>query len=403
MLNSSSHKLILLTIKILLVITPLYSFAEVMAFINGSLTSQSEALTPVYIKIIKDLGFIFIMLFSSISILQRKRISKVFIYCIPIGFLTIVSFLVSYSQSPILAVAGLRWILPIFLLFFLVNEIEDKTMEDINSILSFLLVISFSLQIYQLFYASGWFGVNQFGLAARTPGIFLIPNTCAFFDCLCVFFNFFFNKKPNFWLLLIACISIFLTASGTGIIVLFFLLLIMFATKIFTKSRVKLVIALVTPLISFILFIFFSVILEITTGRGSDYAEISGGIRWEIFVDALNRASLLSSEFGVGTNSGILLIANQGDFNSSMIVDSMYTAIVVNTGLLGTFIFLIFILGWITFVFRYKQVDAICFTLIYLVFSSTINMTESFPINLLYAVVTAYYASSQTKIKQVYG
>ena len=177
----------------------------------------------------------------------------------------------------------------------------------------------------------------------------------------------------------------------------------MFATKILTKSRVKLVIALVTPLISFILSIFFSVILETTTGRGSNYVEISGGTRWEIFVDALNRASLLSSEFGVGTNSGILLIANQDEFNNSMIVDSMYAAIVVNTGLLGTFIFLIFILGWITFVFRYKQVDAICFTLIYLVFSSTINMTESFPINLLYAVVTAYYASSQTKIKQVYG
>ena len=99
MLNSFSHKLILLTIKILIVATPLYSFAEAMAFVDGSLTSQSEALTPVYIKIIKDLGFIFIILVSFTSILQRKRISKVFIYCIPIGFLTIVSFLVSYRPT----------------------------------------------------------------------------------------------------------------------------------------------------------------------------------------------------------------------------------------------------------------------------------------------------------------
>ena len=54
----------------LLVLTPIFSIKESLALIMGGIVNNSTALTPVYIKAIKDLCFVLI------SFVSKKREKK---------------------------------------------------------------------------------------------------------------------------------------------------------------------------------------------------------------------------------------------------------------------------------------------------------------------------------------
>lgn len=376
-----------LIILILVAITPVFNIGEVMAFVSGTLKSQSVIETTIYIKFIKDIGFFSIIFFSSLAIFKKKKINRLFLIYIPLIILTTLLFVISYLNHPILALAGIRWILPVFLSFFLINHVNDKLMEEVGKVLFILILISLAAQVYQLFYASKWFGVNAFGLAGRVPGIFLIPNTSGFFVCLGLFFNYFFSKNyyKKILILVLGSFSIFLTQSGTAIATLLLAAFTVVAYKIIKRRNFIIFLFLFPPILVILLLATLS-LLPTLTARGENILSISGASRWNFFIETLNNSQLIETEFGKGTNTSVVLQAD------SIITDSMYIAIIYNTGIIGSVIFLAMILIWLFYTVRSKRLDVICFTLIYSLFSATTNITEAFPMNLLLALGLAYYA-----------
>lgn len=394
MLKFNPKKIIRLIILILVAFTPIFNIGEVLAFISGTIRSQNIIATPIYIKLIKDIGLVSLIFFSSLAIFKKKKVHRLLLLYIPLIIFTLFLFAISYLNHPILALAGIRWILPVFLSFFLINHVNDKLMAEVAKVLFILILISLSAQVYQLFYASAWYGVNALGLAARVPGIFLIPNTSGFFICLGLFFNYFFYSKNNYnrkLILVLGSISIFLTASGTAIVTLLLIVFTVVAYKI-VKRRNFILFLFLFPQILVILLLATLSLLPTLTGRGEGILSISGASRWNQFIEILNDSQLIATEFGKGTNTGIALQANLDVATGSIITDSMYTAIISNTGIIGGVIFLAMILIWLFYTLRSKQLDVICFTMIYSLFSATTPITEAFPMNLLFALGLAYYA-----------
>jgi len=79
-----------------------------------------------------------------------------------------------------------------------------------------------------------------------------------------------------------------------------------------------------------------------------------------------------------------------------MVVDSFYSSILGNMGLLAFVMFIIVYMFWIIGVVYNGRHDLYAFTFIYTLFGATNIFTEAFPMNVLFAIGVAYY------IRQVY-
>ncbi|HOK63669.1 MAG TPA: hypothetical protein PLE17_07235, partial [Soehngenia sp.] len=384
----SIRNIIINIILMLLVFTPIFSIQESLGLIFGGIVDQSTALTPVYVKAMKDLGFLIIILAGFIRILKLRSINKIaFLVFMYIALVLIFSFF--YKNNLLIFLAGIRWILSIFLIIFLIPYIHRNLLEIIAKLLAYLFVFHFIFQIIQLFFASGWFGLNALGLSARNPGMFFMPNTSAFFTIMVLFFTMFY-LKINFFrklIFLLSPLSLFLTASGTGV-----------ATYIAIMSVYLLrqkYFALITVFEIILFFVLFYTIEDITGRAG--IIEESFGTRIELFFSALANSNFFSQNLGYGTSTGYLL-ANEYGLSFDMIAtDSTYASIIVNLGLSSfvltiVILFVALVLAWLN---KNKQI-LICI-IIFGLFSSTTSILEAYPMNLLFSVLAAYYLGNYKK------
>ena len=118
--------------------------------------------------------------------------------------------------------------------------------------------------------------------------------------------------------------------------------------------------------------------------RDANYVEVSGGTRLSIFTKSLVESNLFSSDFGLGTNSAVLL--GKGE-----IMDSTFASLVVNLGYIGLFLILglIFLFLLYSVVAGYKSLFV--FISIYTLFAFTTIIFEVYPVNLLMAVLLVYF------------
>jgi len=229
----------------------------------------------------------------------------------------------------------------------------------------------------------GYFGVTIFGRSSRNPGIFFIPNTAAFFSLLCLFFSIYFpiSEKARKTCLYLVPISIFLTASGTGLAGIF----VVYFIYLVPAKYLKLVFV-IAPLFS----IPFLYLIELISGR--DIIENSLLIRMDIFVKLFKSIPLISNFFGAGTTSSFLASNLTGETNELFSTDSTFATIIVNLGLLPFLIFLVFFIFWITMILHnYRNKELLIFTMIFTFFALTTSFTESFPGNFLFAVLFSTY------------
>lgn len=229
-----------------------------------------------------------------------------------------------------------------------------------------------------MFFASSWYGTSAFGLNLRNPGLFLIPNTGAFFSIVSLYTSLFisdFTKKKKFFIILISTISVFLTLSGTGLIVFLCVLFFYFATKEMMKWYL-----LIVPF--GIIFIYFFVIF--LSSRDANYIEQSGGTRLSIFMENFMKSDVVSTNFGFGTNTAVML--GKGE-----IMDSTFASLIVNLGYFGFFavVFLFFLLISYSIIFRNKSLFV--FFVVFTLFSFTTIISEVYPVNLIMAVLVVYF------------
>lgn len=372
------EKLILLA----LVLTPLFSFQEAVSLIFGGIVNNSTALTSPYVKGIKDLIFILIILVSLVLIFNRKKINLILLSLLAIFFLLL--FIPAYlnHDNVIIFFAGIRWFMPFILVLFLIRHIDKNLLTKIAEVLFWLFIFHFIFQIIQLFFAGGWFGINSLGLSARNPGIFFIPSTAGVFAILVLFFSkFYMDKHLERKIYFLIPISLFLTASGTGIGTY-----IIFMSIYYLKEKYFLLMPI------FLIFLAFILIFALDTLSGrSGLLEESFGTRLLIFRDVFYDASLLPTSFGYGTSTGYL-IANKFGLDFDMAVtDSWFATIFVNFGLINSFIVVALLVTFYIILIAKKRKEELLFLTIFTLFSATTVFTESFPANLLFAVLLAYY------------
>ena len=201
----------------LIVLTPFLSLGESLALIFGGITSNSEAITPPFIKGLKDIGFLLFALIFTVRSFSLPYIKSVYANFL---FLILLTVILAFGLSANFLVfgIGLRWLLPLLLPVFFHPFLSFTLLRKTSFLLNRLLIIQLLFQLSQMFFGSVWFGANSFGLASRNPGFFFIPSTAGIF-AVCVFlFHIFTRPRLDFPLTFLVSISIFLTVSGTAII-----------------------------------------------------------------------------------------------------------------------------------------------------------------------------------------
>lgn len=370
-----------------LILTPLFSIGEVSALLRGSVGSQLLARTPLAIKAMKDVLLIALVALGAVRI-ARSGETNVLAVPFTILFLYTIVVAVLASDSPALALAGLRWSMPVFVAFFVWDVVDGMLMSRIASVLSVMLGLHVAMQIAELFLMSHWYGASILGLAARVPGFFLIPSTAGFFAVTALFFSHFYCenailRRVTYFL---APVSVFLTQSGTGIVVL----ALVAALLTLGAQRAWLILPIGVAAVA-ILF----PLLPLLTGRGADFVAVSGGTRVSIFVDLLRHTQVIPTDFGYVTNTAVSLVANGGSGLRTdaipAIVDSTYASVWGNLGIGGGLFFALFCVSWGVVVVCSRRLDLYVATAIFALYSATTIIFEAYPMNLLLAISAAYF------------
>lgn len=388
-LNSLQRRLILLGF----IIVPFISIGELLALFSGQLLSQTSNLTGVF-KFSKDLIFIILILIGVFDYLLRNEISrKAFAFMSLVIVITVPPLLIGFGNELLLMAAGLRWIIPVLLPVFIFKALNKELIERISIYIFYLLITHLIVQIFQMFFAGAWYGTSAFGLNLRNPGLFLIPNTGAFFTISCLYYSLFiaeFSVRKKTFITIISGASVFLTLSGTGLVVLFFVVF-------FYVAKIQMIKWLFFLIPVGMVFLYFSV--TFISARDENYVQESGGTRLSIFFESFMESNLVSTEFGAGTNTAVLL--GKGE-----IMDSTFASLIVNLGYFGFFSVLALVVISFCYAVISKNRALFVFISIFSLFGFTTIIFEVYPANLIMAVLLVYFiktSSGENLKKEVFA
>lgn len=331
----------------LILVSVLSNVYEVIALFKGELTSssQSNPLTPFYIKSLKDI------LIFSLLIVRFQGIGKSFDeLSLPVPFwICLLFFLISLFftilyQNILSAAVAIRWFMP-FLFFPAFFNFESKHIQKvIYKAITTVLIIGLVLQVLQFFYSSSYFGKNLLGFSLRNPGIYLIPSSMASLTMMAMYYtyNFASNSSVKSILLYFVCpLSILLTSSGSGIlsILLFYGFLL---------SRFLLIDNMLSLILGVVVFTLAFLFLPELTGREDIYTSLTDRVgillkNFEIenFIFSFNSAK--------ATNTANLvnrLLGGNVQQLDAFVADSTIVSLISGIGLVGAVSFLILYLGY---------------------------------------------------------
>jgi hypothetical protein len=360
-----------------LIIVPLNNISEILALFTMTLKSQSEALTPFFIKILKDAVYIFFFIYGFYYLFKTQKIDRIILF-LALLFLFVIlplntTLLLGDTDFAQLLI-GIRFSLPLLIIFLSFYIFNKNDILKIKNLLFILFYLNLGIQIVQFFMGIPLYGIyDTLGFSIRNPGFFLLPNTSAFFIIIItylVLYHFDIKEKIKIRFIFFSFLSILLTASGTGIFVFLILNIIYF-----TKKILLLIFLILSPIF---LYLTLNLVEYI---RDTEYISISGSTRLKILMDMFNSASLISSDFGKFTNAYVLL---RGDGD---IMDSTWAALLGNYGFLPSVILVLILI----FLFIYSLINLdkskISFLIIILSFSSTTIIFEAYPMNILLSIV----------------
>ena len=317
-------------ILVALILTPIFTFQESLSLLIGGFINYSSILTSPYIKGVKDLIFIFIILSSILFIIQTLRVNRITLIILTVILIFILLPAYYFNDNIWLYLSGIRWIMPFILLAFLINHIDKNLILSISKILFYLFLIHFTFQIIQVMYA-----LNPY---MRNPGIFIVPNTAALFSLIVLFFCVhYMGSQMKKLIHILVPISIYVTQSGTGIAVYIIFMMIYHLPRRYL---------IFVPIISILMVAVLLVTLDFLTGRYG-LVENSLGPRVTIFLDLLWNGNYWPENFGIGTATAYLL-SNKFDLPLNVVeTDSWYAGIIVNLGLFTSFLILTIIMTFL--------------------------------------------------------
>ena len=396
---------------ILLSLVPVLNIGEISGFVRGDMQAAFWFTTPLYIKLIKDIGFLLIILLSMPLLFEmdKKKRNIVILFLSALSVFTALLFFISYKNNPVQALAGLRWMTPLFLTTIMVGTIDDDLITQIAKVIAVVFLISVALQLYEIFNVKPLPGycvnsqAHEFFKLKPWPGsfvnlqallkyvvsrpwvggVFVLYNTTGFFTCVTMFLAYFYIKRGALRIitLILVPLSLLLARSGTGMPVYILSNFLIWAKGKF--SIIKLFLFFVVALL---------IISPISFMRGHDIIKYFKPRVWAQAESALKETGMISREFGKGTNAMVLYNQKFKTESKGLILDSTIAATIVNTGLAGLIIVVFLYAIWLIFVILSGRPDAMIFTFIYSLFALTASVMEAFPMNLIFAVGVAYFA-----------
>lgn len=340
--------------------------------------------SPFIIKIGKDFGMILLVLIGYIRIFYRRKVHINQAYFVFFPLYIIICCL--FTQETMLCIAGIRWIIPFILMGLLFPYVDDILLRKISIILFFFLILQFITQCIELFVMKPYNGTTVFGLTARVPGLFYVPNTSASFVLLTYYIIIVFssNNVIKKFTTLLSFLSLLLMMSSTGT---FIFIIILFFKKYYNSKYFKLLL-IVSP---FFLLIIFSN-LDILTGRSDGSTAESGSVRISILEYSLRNTTLISNNFGEATNS-----AKGLGLDESFIADSNIIAVYHNLGILG-FLYITAISAYsIMYAYIKKKINILMFLIIFFLLNIPAVFFEVFPANLLSSIIIAFYLKKESE------
>lgn len=360
-------KLFLWLFVLFLFSMPLNNYSEIMAMMRGELGwgAWSVPLTPIYIKVIKDVFILIAFVMTFIKIGMNKRLflhlitTRYFIFpnvlLIFLFFISSVSFLSIPFDFVFIGFRAYWTILLVYVgaCFFYIDE------RLIGRVFLYVFLIHFILQIIQLLLGSGYAVFHEI----RSPGIFIVPSTAGAFALLAYYFSVR-SKQVAFQIL--AILSIVLSASTMAMLILF--AYVAFKILMLFRHRYELYIFV----FAFVFFIFYLIFdnLGTVSGRG-DGAYISlftrlGYIK-SVFEDFSNLA--FGRGMGIATSQAVM-----AGMDGAIVADNTYSGAMLNLGWIATVFLFLFMLSSF-FIFE----SPILF-FIFLGFSMVTNFFEMSPV-----------------------
>ena len=114
-----------------------------------------------------------------------------------------------------------------------------------------------------------------------------------------------------------------------------------------------------------------------------------------MFRDVFYDGAYLSNNFGFGTSTGYLIANKYGlDFEMA-VTDSWFATSIVNLGIINSFIVVLLMISTFIILIISKDKEKLNFFIIYTLFGATTVFTESYPANIIFAVLLAYYLRSK--------
>lgn len=359
----------------ILIATVLQNYFDIKEILNGAALNLTAYEGPIIFKLLKDIIYLTLLISIAWLAIQTKRWPFTHT-AVAFGLVTLISFSISAVVNDLtIAAIGLRWVVPL-VIFFVLRDFAVRIDPKFGTY--WLLLGMFhclSAQIYELFHMPPIYGEILGGFPARTPGIFLAPNSTAFFACSCCACISAFSYEQYRTRVIAACVALvicLLAQSGTGIVT---------ATVLFiwiVKGQFSLASMVAATIMGALVFLN----LDAITMR-EDFVAVSGGNRVDVFIDTLTTALTSIGNFGIYTNAGTL---QENAFAIDFAADSLWASWFGNFGILAPVQLALFTFFVLKNMRRVNWQAAFPCVLVFLFFSMTTIIFEAFPMNLLLGI-----------------
>lgn len=351
---------------------PINNSFEVIAMMKGVLPygGWSSQLTPLFIKLYKDLFLLFFAFYIAYRFLKNVEIRIIFSNYIffPVhGFFICVVFyfFISLFKGDIfISFIGLRSYLAVIYVYLGSIMFKTVNIKMLSKVIFTLLIFQIILQITQFWMGSG---VGVFA-ELRSPGFFIVPATSGLFSVLLLNFFLVYKNKKGVVMSLISSLLATSTAGYTAVAFSFLYWLSNFFSKRNPVAK-----RVIFVFVSFFSTIFFVMNAATLSGRGNAiYESFNERIRIieRFFLDADLSTFLWGGHFGRVTSQGILL-----NIDGNFVSDNTFLSVYASMGIMPLFFLSLFL--WSIYVVDKSKLIFFAFFL----YSLTANIFELNPVS----------------------
>lgn len=373
--------------------TPLFCLREFLKFSGFTHLPMSF----LFLNLSKDflLGVVFIA--GIISLVQHKtypkRVLPFFIF-----FFAFTALVALLSLGDVLmVVAGLRWSLPLLLLFLLCPYIDGPFLHRLAQVCIFLLIATTLIQLYQVATRQFHWGTSfRTDVLGRVPGFYELPSTAGVVTCLFFFIIRYYYIGPMLLrraLLLLAVASNFLLSiSTTGFVLM---LIMLFFPLLYRPGKFRPVYVASAFVLTVVTYFF----LDVLNGRFPGDSSFSWNVRIDLMQTELHRSQLVSTRFGNASNAVMILkTALHRPVDPATISgggESFYPPLLGNYGSIFFILFIGLLLYLFISVVKYRTEAKTLFFFIAVLAALTVRITEVFPLSILISILAAYFIGSK--------